>query len=724
MKQIIQSFKTGKMEVAEVPVPQCGKGMVLVKVMSSLISAGTEKMLVDFSKKSMLGKAKDRPDLVKQVIRKMRQEGAISTVKKVFNKLDTPIPLGYSAAGMVVAVGEGVNDIKVGERVAIAGAGYANHAEYDVVPRNLLNPIPKSVSYEDAAFTTVASIGLQGIRKAAPTLGERVAVLGLGLIGQLTVMMLKGNGCRVVGFDPDPSKVELALKNGADVAVSSDIEQVALDFSKGYGVDSAIITASAKSNAPIVTAGEIVKQKGIVVMVGLTAMDIPRDLYYKKELEFKMATSYGPGRYDPTYEEGGLDYPFSFVRWTEGRNMEAFLEMIEDGIVNLETLKTHRFDIEKAHDAYGMIDEGKEPYIGVLLTYRNNNEDTTIEKPKAIRLKEKAKSGKKLNVGFIGCGNFAQAVLMPTFIKNKKVNPKAIVSRSGYSAYSSGKKFDVEMVYPDIDEMLEKEKIDAVVISTRHNLHADQIVKALEKNIHVFVEKPMALNIDELKKIHKAHKESSAVLQVGFNRRFSPFVEKMKKEIPPSGPMMIHYDVNAGVIPSDVWIHDPEVGGGRIVGEGCHFIDLISAISDSPVKEVFASAISSDSSSYRSDDNVMATVTLANGHVAHFSYHAMGGKSLSKEKIHVTSGTKSMLLDNFRALHVFGDSEKKHSSMAQEKGFKEEVEAFINGIGAGSPAISFESVINTTLATFAIEESIRKGEKVSVEEMERELFGI
>ncbi len=722
MKQIIQSFKTGKMEIAEVPVPQCSKGTILVKIMKSVISAGTEKMLVDFSRKSMLGKAKDRPDLVKQVIRKMSQEGVFPTIKKVLNKLDTPIPLGYSASGIVVKVGEGVFDFKVGDRVAIAGASYANHAEFDVVPVNLAVKMPKNVSFDDGAFSTIASIGLQGIRKANPTLGERVAVLGLGLIGQMVAMMLKGNGCKVIGFDPDKDKVELALKNGIDVAVFEDIEQRAFEFSEGYGVDKVIITASAPTNAPIVTAGEIVKQKGKVVMVGMVPIEIPRDIYYKKELDFLMSTSYGPGRYDSTYEEGGLDYPFSFVRWTEKRNIQAVLEMIDAKILNLETLKTHSFAIENAKDAYDMIEKKSEKYLGIILNYPSNKENEEIPKQEPVMLKPFKKTG-KIAVSFIGCGNFASSVLIPAFKSNSSFYSRSIVSRSGYSAYSSGKKFDVESVLPDTKEIYKEKNTDAVVISTRHNEHAKKIVEALENGVNVFVEKPLAMNKQELKEVVNAVKKSEKIVQVGFNRRFSPLATKLKKQIEKeNSPVIINYDINAGVIPNDVWIHDKTVGGGRIVGEVCHFIDLISYLTNSEVKSVVAISIDAENSSFREDDNFSAILKMKNGSIGYINYHAEGSNQVEKEKITGSFGKKSFVLNNFKSLSIFSSKEDKTSPMSQEKGFKEEVKAFAKAIKKGEFAISLNSMVNTTLTTFAIEKSLVSKEIVDVEKMEAEIF--
>jgi len=501
--------------------------------------------------------------------------------------------------------------------------------------------------------------------------------------------------------------------------VSKNIEDDALNFSEGYGVDSVIITAATNNNIPIITAGEIVKHKGVVVMVGMMPIDIPRDVYYKKELEFKMATSYGPGRYDPTYEEGSLDYPFSFARWTEGRNMQAVLEMIENKVINLEYLKTHSFEIENAKDAYQMINDRSEKFIGVLLSYPKNKEDITIPNEKEIILGNTSKSKKKINIAYIGCGNFAQSVLMPSFSKNKNIKNISVVSKSGYSAYSSAKKFKIASVYKNVDEVINNDNIDAVVISTRHNLHFSQIKDALSNNLSVFVEKPLVLTLNELKDVKKVYNNSKSVLQVGFNRRFSPLIKKVKSKLSDNMPKIINYDINAGVIPNDVWVHDREIGGGRIIGEVCHFIDLISSITNSKVESVYASSISNNGTSFREDDNFSAVLKMTDGSVGYINYHAMGGKSLPKEKIVIHSGSDSFIIDNFKTVYSYGKKDDKSKALLQEKGFKEEVDAFVNAVKSGQEAISFDSIVNTTLVTFAIEESLKSGKAIFIKDFEK-----
>ncbi|MFO7735892.1 MAG: bi-domain-containing oxidoreductase [bacterium] len=708
MKQVIQSFRTGELEVAEVPLPQCGIGMIRVQIHNSLISAGTEKMLVEFSRKSLISKAKDRPDLVKQVVRKIGREGLVPTLKKVFNKLDSPIPLGYSAAGIVTDVADDVTAFSPGDRVAVAGAGYANHAEFVTVPVNLAVSVPESVPFSSACYATVASIGLQGIRRASPELGECVVVLGLGLIGQLTVMMLKAAGCKVIGYDPDSSKIDTALKSGADSAFHENPEEHVLNITEGFGADSVIITASAPSNGPLVMAGELVKEKGTVVMVGMMPIEIPRDLYYRKELTFSMATSYGPGRYDSTYEEGGIDYPFPFVRWTEQRNMKAVVEMLESGSLNTKHISTHKFLIDDAPEAYDMIEKGSESYMGIILDYPCKKDKNVSESKNVIIRKEIKKVPGKIKTGFVGCGNFAGAVLIPSFLKNKEIHPRAIVSGGGYNALTSGRKFDTDIVCGSMEEMIEKGEVDAIVISTRHSLHAQQVVKALEAGIHVFVEKPLALNQAELTDVKKAINSSDAVLQVGYNRRFSPMSKKIRDAVErEKAPLMVEYSVNAGFIPDDSWLHDPLVGGGRIKGEVWHFIDLISFLCNSKVSSVQGVSISANGSHFRKDDNVIILLEYENGSTGSISYHAMGSSVPEKERVSAASGSVSAVLKDFRSLDIYTEKKKKFKKMSQEKGFLQEVDAFVNSIKKGNPAISAESLFNTSIASIYAEKSIK-----------------
>ena len=529
MKQLIQSFKTGELGVFDVPVPVCGNNGALVQSSVSLVSAGTEKMLVDFAKKSILQKAKDRPDLVKQVLDKMKKEGVKNTLEKVFTKLDTPIPLGYSLSGKVVEVGKNCEGFNIGDRVACGGAGYANHAEVNYIPQNLMVKIPDNVDDIDASFVTVGSIALQGVRQTSPLLGEKIAVMGLGLIGQLTVQLLKANGCKVIGSDIDPDKLQLAKKLGADeVCHAGELIKKANEFSDGYGVDAVIITASAMTNQLVADAGEISRMRGRVVIVGLVGMDIPRDIYYKKELALKLSMSYGPGRYDPNYEEKGIDYPYDLVRFTEQRNFESFLGLISEGKITPKELITHTFDFEEALRAYDLL-EGrvKEKYLGIVLTYNN---DIDIKEHKIIKRTSKPIKQDKVNIGLIGAGNFTKSVILPNLQKVDGYELVGLCTATGVSANSVGKKYDFKYITTSSDEIFQNSEINSVFVATRHNEHAKAVLNAIKYKKHIFVEKPLCIYEEELEAIKEAY-DGSIIVQVGFNRRFAPLIKKLKKNL-------------------------------------------------------------------------------------------------------------------------------------------------------------------------------------------------
>lgn len=565
MKQLIQSFKTGELGLFEVPAPVCQENGALVQTTVSLVSAGTEKMLVDFAKKSLLAKAKDRPDLVKQVIGKMKKEGVRNTLEKVFTKLDTPIPLGYSLAGRVLEVGSNMSGLNVGDRVACGGAGYANHSEINYVPKNLMVKIPDGVDDIDASFVTVGAIALQGVRQTEPKLGERVAVIGLGLLGQLTVQLLKANGCKVIGSDVDPDKIALAKKLGADEAChAGDLITKANEFSNGYGVDAVIIAASTMSNQPVIDAAEISRMRGRVVFLGMVGMDIPRNEYYKKEIDLRLSMAYGPGRYDPEYEEKGNDYPFDLVRWTEQRNFEAFLGLIDEGKITPKEILTHEFDFDNAMDAYDLLEgKVKEKYLGIVLKY---NRDINLADEKIIKRTTKAVSSKNVNVGLIGAGNFTKSVILPNMKKVGGYELVGLCTATGVSAQGTGKKYDFKYMTTEAKEIFKNEEINSVFVTTQHDKHAASVISSIESGKHCFVEKPLCIYEEELEAIKEAY-TGNTIVQVGFNRRFSPMIETMKKSI--SGQVSVNYRVNAGVIPKDVWIQDRTIGGGRIIGEGC-----------------------------------------------------------------------------------------------------------------------------------------------------------
>ena len=711
MKQLIQSFKTGELGLFDVPAPVCEKNGALVQTTVSLVSAGTEKMLVDFAKKSMLAKAKDRPDLVKQVIDKMKKEGVKNTLEKVFTKLDTPIPLGYSLAGRVVEVGSELSGINIGDRVACGGAGYANHAEINYVPKNLMVKIPDGVDDIDASFVTVGAIALQGVRQTAPLLGEKVAVMGLGLLGQLTVQLLKANGCKVIGSDIDTDKMALAKKLGCDeVCHAGELISKANEFTNGYGVDAVIIAASTSSNQPITDAAEISRMRGRVVLVGMVGMDVPRNTYYKKELEIKLSMAYGPGRYDPEYEEKGIDYPYDLVRFTEQRNFEAFLGLIQEGKITPKELITHSYDFDDAMSAYDLL-EGriKEKYLGIVLNYKR---DIKLEDEKIVQRSEKKISNDKVNIGLIGAGNFTKSVILPNIQKVGDFEFVGLCTATGVSAQGTGKKYDFKYITTDSEEIFKNSEINSVFITTRHNDHANKVLKAIESKKHCFVEKPLCIYEEELEAIKEAY-TGETIVQVGFNRRFSPMIEKMKKFI--SGQISVNYRINAGIIPKNVWIQDRTIGGGRIIGEVCHFIDTCSYLIGSEVKSVFATTIQKSDQSIPDEDNVNIVLNYVNGSTATISYYAYGDNSMPKEYIEVFSSGLSMQMNDFRELTIFkGGKSSKEKSANQDKGFVNEFKAFKESAKSGNEAISFDSIYNTTKTTFKILESIRSKSLVEI----------
>ncbi len=727
MNQLIQSYKTGELSLFEVPPPSCHKAGVLVRTTASLVSAGTEKMIVDIAKKSLLGKAKARPDLVKQVITKMKQEGIKNTLEKVFNKLDTPIPLGYSCAGTVIEVGSNITGISLNDRVACGGAGYASHSEINYIPKNLFVKIPDNVDDIDASFVTVGAIALQGVRQAETALGERVAVIGLGLIGQLTVQLLKANGCRVLGTDIDPDKLALAQKLGADMVCSpSDLINAANEFTCGCGIDTVIITASTSGNGPVTDAGEIARMRGRVVVVGMVGMDIPRNVYYKKELDIRLSMAYGPGRYDAEYEEKGHDYPFAHVRWTEQRNFEAFLGLVGEGKVTPKALITHRFPFEQALKAYDLL-EGKtgEKYLGIVLEYpeRQGLGAGGEGLGKTVTLKADyhppVPSPQSPRIGLIGAGNFTKSVILPTLQKVGGFELAGLCTSTGISAHATGAKYGFRFITTDSNEIFSSDAINTVVVTTRHNTHADYVIKALQAGKHVFVEKPLCITEDELIKIEDVYQSpvpspQPPILTVGFNRRFSPLVRKMK-EVAGDAPMSISYRINAGVIPRDTWIQDRETGGGRIVGEVCHFIDTCSFLTGSEPVSVFANCVRKDDQSVPDEDNVTILITYANGSTATIGYYAYGNRQLPKEHIELFGNGVAMQMNDFRELTIYRASKKERlKSSNQDKGFAAEFAAFREAVKTGIPSIPFESICATTRTAFKVLESLRMGQVVRI----------
>ncbi len=705
-------MKKGTMHVEEVPEPALKGGGVIVRNEYSLISAGTERSSVQKRKESMLSKVRSNPDMVKLVMQQMRQQGVLHVYRKVMTKLEAFGPLGYSSAGTVIGVAGDVDDFAVGDRVACGGSS-ANHAEVLFVPKNLCVKVPTGLSMQEAAFTTVGAIALQGVRLAAPTLGETVAVIGLGLVGQLTVQILKAAGCSVIGIDIDTRAVALAKTLGADAAFHRPSRGLMADIQSqthGLGVDAIVITAATKSSDPVQLAGEIARDKARVVLVGDVGISIPRAPYYMKELDFRISRSYGPGRYDKSYEEKGQDYPVGYVRWTEKRNMEEFLRLVNGKKVNVEKLTTHTFPIAEALKAYSMIARGtKERYIGVLLEYPHEKKSTL----NSVSVAPPRKSTGSLSVGFIGAGNFAQSSLIP-FINTKKVTLRGVCTSNGLNAKNVARKFGFEFATTDPREIYASKDIDTVFIATRHNLHASLCVQAMKNHKHVFVEKPLALNEKDLSDVIKAHdaakKQSHLRFMVGYNRRFSSSVRQAKDFFAGAAePMLINYRVNAGFLPKEHWTQDPVEGGGRIIGEVCHFIDTIQYITDGEPASVFAQSLSMSGERSQSD-NIAVTIRFSNGSVGVISYLANGDSALPKERIEIFSGGKTAIIDNFKVLETYqGGTRKVHETTSGEKGHEAEVEEFVNSIHLAKDLIPFDSLVATSRATFKIIESLESG---------------
>ncbi len=688
MKQVEQNYRSGALRVIDAPAPRAGRGSALVASRVSLISAGTEKQIVDLARSSLAGKALARPNLVRQTLRKAKAEGIMPVVRKVFAKLDTPIPLGYSLAGQVVDAGPDAG-VAAGDRVACAGAGIANHAEYNAVPKNLLVRIPDGVSDEDASFVTLGAIALQGVRVANPTLGERVVVTGLGLIGLLTVQLLKANGCRVLGFDPNPQRAALARELGADRAVSEGLEAAASGFTGGHGADAVIVTASTKSSGPLNQAAEISRMKGRVVVVGMVGMTIDREPFYKRELDLRLSMSYGPGRYDPAYEIEGHDYPLPFVRWTEQRNMEAFLELIAAGRVTPSRLVTHRFPIEEAEQAYKLMD-GAEPYLAILLTYAEGPEP-----PRHGVNVARAASGD--GVAFIGFGNYARGVLLPALRKTGGVSLHTVVTATGISAHGAAESFGFARAATDPEEAIGNSEIGIVFIATRHDSHAELAIRALRAGKHVFVEKPLTLTPEELAAVAEEARAAPGLLMVGFNRRFSPLVAEAKAALGARvGPLNMTYRINAGAVPRDSWLHGPQ-GGGRIVGECCHFVDTLAAIAGAP--PVFAEGFSPDGVV----DSVAAVLRFADGSVGTILYSSLGDSSVAKERIEIFGAGVVVEIDDFSAIRISRGGKSKRRSAAQDKGQTDMLRAFLGAIRSGGEApIGIDDLVAVHRATFAM----------------------
>ncbi len=703
MKQIIQSFKTGETILENVPAPQVKKGHVLIRTTRSLVSLGTERMLVEFGKANLLQKARQQPDKVKQVLTKIKTEGVKPTFDAVFNKLSQPLPLGYCNAGVVVAVGEGVDGFAVGDRVASNG----QHAEYVCIPKNLVAHIPDNVTDEEAAFTVIASIGLQGIRLCNPTLGETIVVVGLGLIGLITAEMLIANGCNVIGIDLDPKKIQIAQEKGIitiNPADGTDPVKSVLSTTNNIGADGVIITASAKTDEIIAQAAQMSRKKGRIILVGVIGLNISRTDFYEKELTFQVSCSYGPGRYDDNYEKGGNDYPLPFVRWTEQRNFTAILGMIASGRINVASLITERVKLDDFAKIYSNI--GSAQSIASILEYPENSSAATV-----VAVTDGSFNAGNGNMAIIGAGNFTAMTMLPVL---KKINASliSIASASGVTGTSLAKKYAIANSTTDYKTILADNRVDVVLITTRHNEHAKMTAECLEAGKHVFVEKPLAIDVYGLKRVIKAH-DGRKTVTVGFNRRFSPHMVQVKKLI---GSALINVvaTMNAGAIPPNVWVHDMNIGGGRIIGEACHYIDLITYLTGSKVTSVCMNAMGTNPNI--NTDNASILLQYENGSTGVINYFANGSKAYPKERIEVHSQEQTIVTDNFQVTTGYGTKNFSKLKTSIDKGHEAQFRLLNERIKSGGTAlIAFDELVNTTLASFAAIESLKTKNWVSVQ---------
>ena len=704
MEQLVQSLKDGAMQLLQVPFPALQPGCILVRNHFSVISAGTEGKSVKDARLGYVAKARARKEEVGKVMKSVQNFGLIPTYKMVMNKLESPSPLGYCCAGEVIAVASDVKDFRIGDFVA-CGGNTAVHAEVVAVPVNLCVKISNDVNIRDAAFATLGAIAMQGIRQADLRLGENAVVIGLGLIGQLTIQMLNAAGLRTIGIDIDERMVQLASANGCELSInrrSETLENDVLDFTAGHGTDAVIITAGTDSTDPVDLAGALSRKKGKVVIVGAVPTGFKRANYFKKELELKMSSSYGPGRYDREYEEEGIDYPYAYVRWTENRNMEAFVELLRKGKLNIAGLITHEYPFSKAEDAYKVIVEKTEPFTGMVLKY-----DVKKELASNVKLAERKYSKSQPVIGLIGAGSFAQNYLLPA-LKDKAQLAIVATARPNNARYIADK-YSFASCTGNASEVFSDKDVNTVFIATRHDTHAEYVMEALKSNKNIFVEKPLCLTENDLHQIKAIYDTKSVQLMLGFNRRFSPYTETLRSFISQSeklssaSPIAINYRINAGVVAADHWVHDPKVGGGRILGEVCHFIDLCTFITGSKVTGVSANSMNTADGK---TDTLTVNLSFANGSIANISYFSNGQKELPKERLEVFAGGVVAIIDDFKSVVTYGKTVSEKSGK-QDKGHSKEVELFMNSIREGKDApIPFDEIYHSMLVTFKVLESI------------------
>ena len=720
MKAVLQNVKTGLISVGDIPQPVARPAYVLVRNICSLVSAGTEKSVLEFSKAGYLQKAKQRPDLFRKVLNRAKNEGLWQTYQIVSNLINQPIQLGYSSAGVVLEVGPEVTDIRVGQRVACAGLFVATHSEVVSVPRNLAAPIPDGVSFEEASFVTVGAIAMQGVRLADLALGEHVVVYGLGLVGMVAAQLAAAAGCHVIGVDIDSSKVQLACSFGCTgIVASPELEQAIVQATGGYGADKVLLCAATKSNEPIERVPAFTRQKGVLVVVGDVPMNIPRRAYYDKEIDIRISRSYGPGRYDLGYEEGGIDYPYAYVRWTENRNMVATLDLVARRRVAFSRLITHRFDVGEATRAYELIDGTvREPYLGIVIRYAEDEPTTPIER--SVTFPAAALKADAVGIGVVGAGNFAKAFLLPAFASQAKGAIRSICTASGVSAATVAKKYGAVRATPDPEDVFRDPSVRLVLIATRHDTHADYVLRALDANKAVYVEKPLALTLAEIDAIRDkysamARAGTNPFVMVGFNRRFSPLARSLKAVFARrTEPMSIIYRVNAGSVSRSEWIHDAAMGGGRILGECGHFIDFATFLTNSLPVRVTSVALRAAGRS--SDETVTITLEMNDGSLCTIHYFANGNPSMPKERVEVFSGGICAELTNFRSLKVHGASAPgRQRYLNQAKGFSEEAQAVVNAVACDGPSpIPFDNIYAVSRTSVLAVQAIAAGKPLVI----------
>jgi predicted dehydrogenase len=706
MKQVVQNVRSGETSVRLVPDPVAGAGQLVIANVRTFISAGTERYVVDLAKKSLLAKARERPDHVRRVVQKLRQEGLLQTYTQVRAKLEEPMPLGYSTAGIVIACGRGIQEFKPGDRVAAA----APHAGVVAVGRNLCARIPDGVDFESASATSIAAIALEGTRLARVTLGERILVIGLGLIGQMAVCMLKAQGCAVFGTDLDPSRLELAKSLGADHVGAASSRTDILSFTSGRGVDAVLICAATSSAQPLELAADVTRTRGRIVLVGVVGMEIPRQPFFEKELEFTVSSSLGPGRSDPAYEERGVDYPFGHVRWTAQRNMEAVLDLMQAGKLPIGRLVTHRFSIDRAPEAYALITSASEPFLGIVLEH-----DEPTAPRRRVELKRSARPAGRVGLSLVGAGNFARLIMMPLLSReNRGVELRGLCSARGLNAVVSGDRLGFAYASTDTQELLHDDRTTAVMIFTRHDQHAELVCRALRAGKHVFVEKPLCIRSDELAEIEACVTDlgrDCPILMVGYNRRFAPATRSLRDHFGATVPLSISFRFAPGELPVNAWPHDEDVGGGRLVGEACHAIDTCTAIAQSPPVRVYAESAHMVGGVATTDDRVFITVRHANGCISSISYQAGGDRGGPVERIEVFGGGRTVVIDEWDRLLSWDGSGREHSASAgKDKGHAAEVTRFLAACHNGEAwPIPWEQLRGVAWASLAAVQSLREG---------------